>query len=308
MWSPAEERRASASSQAQRHPYASEVYAEALEGLGRPVPIPEWESFVLARPIRGGLEDGVGPYPRTPIAAEADLLAGLERLRAAGLVSLVLVPDPLASPDPARMAKTFQLCRPFKSHVLIDRAAGPYAPTKHHADRIRRGRRRCRVELVALASKMEGWGELYGGLIERHAITGPAAFSDPYFPVLAQMSQITCLAAFVGDSLAAMTLWFEHAGVAVSHLTAANALGYAHGANYALNDAAIEHFAEAQVIDLGGAAGAADDPADGLFQFKRGFGNAQIQAFLCGAVLDPARYDDLTTGRGPTSFFPAYRG
>ncbi|HWA60811.1 MAG TPA: hypothetical protein VG939_05525 [Caulobacteraceae bacterium] len=289
------------------HPYGDPLYAEALSAIGPAVMLPEWGSFALVRPLPGGAgEDATGPYPRTPIAADADLAAGLARLAAEGLVSAVFVPDPLASPDPARLAAAFGLCRPFKTHLTIERARG-YEPTRHHRDRIRRGHRRCRVERVDLAAAMPDWRRLYGGLVERHGIAGVAAFADPYFPTLARTPAMVALAAYVGDEIAAMTIWFEHAGVAVSHLTAADALGYANGANYALNDAAIAHFGDAAVIDLGGAAGAADDASDGLFQFKQGFANAQVTAQLCGAILDPARYAALSAGH-ETGFFPAYRG
>jgi lipid II:glycine glycyltransferase (peptidoglycan interpeptide bridge formation enzyme) len=121
------------------------------------------------------------------------------------------------------------------------------------------------------------------------------------------MDGIVTLAAYVDEAIAGMTIWFEHSGVAVSHLTAANSLGNANGANYALNGAMIEHFAGAETIDLGGGAGNVDDPSDGLFQFKRGFANAETVAFLCGAVLDQSRYLQLRGGK-VTTFFPAYRG
>ncbi len=250
----------------------------------------------------------MGPYPRTPLPPRADLAGGLETLAAAGFVSITLVPDPLAAPGEDALRAVFDLCRPFKTHVLVDRAAGPYAPSKHHRERIRRGRRRCRVELVSLGERLDDWRRLYAGLVARHAISGPARFPDRYFETLARMPDMVALAAFVDATLAAMTIWFEHDGVAVSHLTAANDLGYANGASFALNDAAIEHFAAADVIDLGGSAGAGDDHADGLFQFKRGFGNAETRAFLCGTALDPAGYKRLTARRCAGNYFPAYRG
>jgi hypothetical protein len=291
-----------------RHPYATAAYAAALaQSQGwQAADAREWSTAMTLRPIAGGGFDAAGPYPRTAIAADADLDAGLERLRGLGLVSAVLVPDPLAAPDPARLAAAFPLCRPFKTHLLVERAKG-YEPTKHHRDRIRRALRRCEVRVVSLAAELDAWRGLYAELIARHGVTGVAAFPDPYFPALAGMDAFAAFAAFVDGAIVGMTIWFEHAGVAVSHLTATNAAGYANGANYALNDAAIAHFAGAAVVDLGGGAGLADDPDDGLAQFKRGFANAEIVAQLCGAVLDAARYAALTAGRPPTGFFPAYR-
>jgi hypothetical protein len=292
-----------------RHPYGCATYAAAIaDGQGWAVhDLPEWGTAMLVRPIAGDDRDAQGPYPRAPIRADADLAGGLAQLRAAGLVSVVLVPDPLAAPPPETLARAFELCRPFKTHLLIDRSQG-YAPTKHHRDRIRRGLRRCRVEVASLAERMSDWRALYDELVRRHEIAGVAAFPDPYFPALAASPAFVTIAAFVEGEIAGMTIWFEHAGVAVSHLTAANALGYANGANYALNDAAIAHFAGAGVIDLGGGAGFADDREDGLYQFKQGFANAETAAHLCGAVLDPAAYARLCRGRPQTSFFPAYRG
>lgn len=290
------------------HPYASPLYATALAGLGRAVDIPEWGSFVLARRLPdGGGEDAMGGYPLAALSPDADLGGGLERMRRDGLVSFVMVPDPLSGPAPGRLTQAFDLCRPFKTHHLVDPRVGGFDPSKHHRDRIRRGLRRCRVERVALGERLEAWTGLYAGLVERRAIGGAAAFGRGYFEALAQLEPLCAFAAFVEDRLCAMTLWFAHAGVAYNHLTASNAEGYANGANFALYDAAIRHF-EGRVINLGGGAGHADDPDDGLAAFKRGFANSSIQAWLCGAVLDPARYRTLAAGREGGGFFPAYRG
>ena len=300
---------------ASTHPYAAGDYARALaDGTSAALEIAEWGSFVLTReiPPRGaggppGLRDGMGVYPMTPIRKQADLKAGLGRLAAHGLLSVVVVPDPLASPEESQLAAAFGLCRPFKTHHLIDRAAGAYAPSKHHRAEIRRAERRCRVELVRLADHLPAWTQLYDGLVERHAITGVATFSEAYFTVLSREPRMTALAAYVGNEISAMTIWFEHAGVGYNHLGASNALGYANGANYALYNAAIAHFSQAAVLNLGGGAGSRDNPSDGLAVFKRGFANAEAKAMLCGAVLDEERYAALTGGLPPTEYFPAYR-
>ncbi len=263
---------------------------------------------MITRPIGAGDIDAIGSYPRMPLAPDARLEAGVERLAGLGLVSVTFVADPLMAPETGRLMEAFEVCRPFKTHYLIERGrSGGYSPTKHHCDRIRRGYRRCRVERVSFEPFLDDWRRLYANLVSRHDISGVAAFVDPYFPTLARMPEIIVLAAFVDNEVAGMTLWFQHAGVAVSHLTAANALGYANGANFALNDAAIEHFADAAVIDLGGGAGHTDDPIDGLARFKSGFANARKVAMLCGAVLDQPAYDRLAADKN-TTFFPAYRG
>ncbi|MBN9319491.1 MAG: GNAT family N-acetyltransferase [Caulobacterales bacterium] len=292
------------------HPYAVRAYAQALvQGEGAAVEVDAWGACLLARPIAdSGRFDALGAYPMTPMAADAALKEGLASLAEEGLVSVVLVPDPLASPPRSDLAAAFSLCRPFKTHFVVDRTMGEFAPNKHHRQEIRRALRRCRVETVSLAEHAATFAGLYGELIARHDIRGVAAFSDAYFVALADDARMTAFAAVVEEEIAAMTIWFEHEGVAYNHLGASNAAGYRAGANYALYDAAIAHFAGADRLNLGGSAGATDDPNDGLAFFKRGFANAEAQALLCGAVLDQAAYDALTAGRPTTGFFPAYRG
>lgn len=290
-----------------RHPYASAWYAKALaaDGKSRAIDVPEWSTFVLARPIAGGGEDAMGPYPRTPLAPGSDLQGGLERLRAEGLVSVVFVTDAFTVSDPACLRRAFAICAPFKTHQVIHREA--YAPTKHHRYEIRRARERCDVAVVRLGDHLDAWRGLYAGLVARHGITGAAAFSEAYFQRLAEADGLVTFAARSGDRIVAMSIWFEHDGESCNHLAASDEAGYAVGASYALYDAAVAHFACARRFDLGAGAGLEDDPDDGLARFKRGFANATATAWLCGAVLDAERYAALTGGRR-TGFFPAYRG
>ena len=97
-----------------------------------------WDACVLARPITAGGFDATGPYPRLPLDAGADLGSGLEHLTRAGLTSVVMVVDPLCSPPTHDLEQSFSICRPFKTHQIIDRARGPYSPSKHHRYEIRR--------------------------------------------------------------------------------------------------------------------------------------------------------------------------
>lgn len=287
------------------HPLASREYADALAGSDAAIAVPAWRSHVIRRAIGPDAHDALGVYPLAVFARDRDIRGGLDQLRREGLVSLVLVPDPLLH-GAGDLARDFDICRPFKTHLLIDTACGPFAPDKHHRDRIRRAHRRCGTEIVALIEHLDEWRRLYAGLAARRGINGMAAFSDNYFETLARMPAITAFAARVDGVCAAMTLWFAADGVVYNHLTAVNALGYANGASYALYDAAIAHFAGQGVVNLGGGAGISDAD-DGLAAFKRGFANSQVVAHVCGAVLDPQGYQRLSAGRPATTFFPAYR-
>jgi hypothetical protein len=288
------------------HPLATLAYAEALAGPGQVLAVPAWRAHLVRRAIAGGGCDAAGVYPLQVLAPGADVAAGLQALAGEGLVSAVMVPDPLLCPAEA-LAPHFDVCRPFKTHFLIDPARGPCAPSKHHRYEIRRGQRRCRIERVALADWLEVWSELYAELSARRDIAGAAAFSPAYFRMLAGLPELTAFAALVDGACAGMGLWFAAEGVVYNHLGAANALGYANGASFALYAAAIEHFAGCGVVNLGGGAGLGDDERGGLAAFKRGFANAETQAQICGAVLDRARYAELAAGREDASFFPAYR-
>ena len=135
-------------------------------------------------------------------------------------------------------------------------------------------------------------------------MSGAADFTPAYFAALAADLTMQAVAAWVGEDLAGMAIWFEAEGVAYYHLSAVNDLGYGHGAAYALVGAGIERFAPRNVIHLGGGAG---DGAGGLSAFKQGFSNGEVMAHICGAVLDRAAYARMSAEREATSFFPAYR-
>jgi hypothetical protein len=294
------------------HPYASLAYAHALGHAGRPVVVPEWGVPILARsiprdlnPAFGEGEDAMGLYPLTALAPTADLSGGLERLRGLGLISVVLVPDPLAGPPQERLSEAFGFVQPFKAHLTIDPARGRYSPSRHHAERIRRGHRRCRIDVGSLPPWLEDWKRLYRGLVTRRSVSGVAAFPDASFEIMGKEPALVAFAASVGDHIVGMTLWFACNGVIYNHLTAVDADGYANGASFALYDTAIQHFEGQGVVNLGGGAGIGSGEG-GLFAFKSGFANGEVMTSLCGAVLDPPRYAALSAGV-ETGFFPAYR-
>ena len=292
--------------------YASLAYAKSLAHVGQPLFVPEWGTHVVLRPVPGeaGRLDAVGPYPICCLTPKADLRAGFAALRMAGAVSVVLVADPLHGPDPAALKRAFPVCRPFKTHWLVDRRAGSAEPSKHHQDRMRRGGRHAtglRVSLRDAAWRAE-WGRLYGGLVARRCITGMQAFTPAAFEALTDVGddQLLAVAATNGSEVLAMQIWVCQAGRGYSHLTATSQAGYRLGASYVVYETALRLLSECCVLDLGGGAGLGDDPADTLAMFKRGFANRSVAAYLCGKVLDPALYAALAAGRNG-AFFPAYR-
>ncbi|MBO9560439.1 MAG: hypothetical protein J7515_17865, partial [Caulobacter sp.] len=144
------------------HPYARKDYAATLGHIGRPVAVPEWDAWVLARPTPCGTrEDAVGPYPLTVLADKADLADGLARLKAEGLVSVVLVVEDRLGPSSAALETAFDLVRPFKSHQILDRDVGPLAYGKHHRYEIKRAHGRVEATEIALGDHLPAWRALY---------------------------------------------------------------------------------------------------------------------------------------------------
>lgn len=286
--------------------YARKDYADAF-GLAS-IDVNEWNTALLVRPIpRSQWSDALGCYPLTALDPKADLRAGLERLRAADLVSVSLVPDPLMSPSPAQLAESFEICRPFKSHYLIDRDAGPVCFARTHRRMIRKAFKDCTFGPVDLRETLADWQRLYGHTVARHRVTGIQNFAPVYFAELAKMPEVIALAAQRHGQIIAMILWVRRGDIAYAHLEGCSPEGYKTQAIYGIFATANEYFADCHIIHFGGTAGLDSGVEDGLAYFKRGFANRQVTAYFCGARLHPDRYESLTKDRATTSFFPAYR-
>jgi hypothetical protein len=271
--------------------------------------VPAWDSHVIVRDVDENSSDAIGPYPIACLAFGSDLRAGLEQLRQAGLVSVVLVIDGISGPSESELQQAFSHVRPFKTHYLVDSGVGLYRPTEHHRYEIQRAANRgVEIRMVDLPDILDAWTDLYDQLIARHRITGVQRFSRTSFETLAHCDGLATVAAFLDDAVVAAHVWFQHEGFVWSHLGAANLVGYKNGASYALYDYSIRMFSQ-QIISLGGAAGLEDATDDGLALFKAGFSNRRHRTHLYGAVLDPKRYDVLCSERGVANgdYFPLYR-
>jgi hypothetical protein len=291
------------------HPYAGEAYARSLAHICAPLAVPEWGGHVLVRQTPCGTrEDAAGPYPLAVLADDADLAGGLARLKAAGLVSVVLVLDDRLRPALSAMDGAGATVRRFKSHFVHDRSLGPVAYGKHHRYELRRALARTLVSEISLADCLPDWEALYGQLVARHGLGGLHAFPLLHHEALASLAGLRTFGAFVEGRLVSAHLFVTHDGHAMSHLAASAPEGYQTGAAYAVNDLALAELTDCAVINFGGGAGAGDDPADGLVRFKKGFSNSVEPSYLFTAVLDDDAYRALSADRAGTAFFPAYRG
>ncbi len=294
--------------------YAHAQYAQSLADFGSPRRLPACGGWVLERAVPGapGLRDAVGCYPLFRCADWSGLGADLAALRRDGVVSLVLVADPLTAPPRADLARWFDgALVPYKRHHLVDLDVPlDEAACTHHRRYARRCARLTTLEVCAdPVAHLDDWCRLYGELADHHAMAGPARFSrDSFRRQLALPGARLLRAVGAGGAVVGMQLWFVDGARAWYHLGAHGRAGYEVGASFGLFAAAFARLREegVTVADLGGGAGLADDPDDGLARFKAGWATRTATAWLGGAVLDPAAYAHLTAGRAGT-YFPLYR-
>jgi hypothetical protein len=293
--------------------YAHAAYAASLDALGEPRRLARSGGSILVREIPGSeLRDGMGPYPIFACADWAALATDIGELRDE-LVTVSLVADPFGGATAGDLARAFgDLVTPFKEHFVVDlRGAWRETIHPHHKRNVRRALARLEVEPVDDPSTMlDDWVTLYRGLIDRHRITGPAAFSRDSFAAQLRVPGIAALRALEGGVTVGATLWYVVGDVAYYHLGAYTARGYELGSSFALFDRGLERFAAAGVAwaSLGAGAGLDGALEDGLTRFKRGWATATRTAYLCGRILQRGVYDELSAARSPgTPYFPEYR-
>ena len=294
--------------------YAHPAYAMSLFEFGFPRSLDESGGWVLERDIpEANARDAMGCYPLFSCRDWSLLGNDLENL-AGDLVSLVLVADPFGNFTERVLCEIFKdLVMPFKKHFVIDlgQPAKSFVES-HHQRNARKALAAIQVECaISTATLLNDWSQLYANLIDRHSITGIAAFSRESFARQLRVPGITAFRATQGDQTLGINLWYVRHDIGYYHLGAYSDEGYRVRASFALFWRAIEHFAAAGLrwLDLGAGAGATSDGSDGLTRFKRGWTNTEKTAYLCGRIFDQAKYCQLTQAKGATAcnYFPAYR-
>ncbi len=293
--------------------YIHAAYARALSDLGRPRRLPRSGGWILERAIQGSpYRDGMGCYPLFVCRDWSALGTDLDDL-GDDLVSLVVVTDPFGEFDLVELGSSFHdIVLRYKEHYVVD-LSRPLGETvsRHHRYYARKALRDLTVELCRYPPDHIGdWVSLYGNLVRRHRIEGPADFSADS---LAQQLSVPGLVMFRvvwRDATVGAQLWYVDGNVAYSHLTALSDIGYSTRASYALCWFALEYFsASLRWLDLGGGAGVADGGPDGLSAFKRGWANGTRPTYLCGRIFDHRRYNEIVElkNRHSGRYFPAYR-
>jgi hypothetical protein len=229
------------------------------------------------------------------------------------LVSLVCVVDPFAPCDRTSLAQWFDVVVDFKVHFVTELEAPVESiVSRSHRATVRRALGRVGVTVCPEpAAHLDEWLDLYGTLIERHGITGLRAFSRAAFArQLALPGLVMFRATAPSGQPIGMELWYVQGEVAYGHLAAFSDTGYELRASYATKWHVLHHFhGKVRWLELTGAAGTDPRAEDGLTAFKRGWATGTRMAYLCGKILDSARYQALCAARGSgdTRYFPAYR-
>lgn len=294
--------------------YRLTEYAYSLAEFGSPLWLPSSQGHVLLRRIPGVNDvDAAGCYPLFACRRTSALGRDLRRLQDTGAVSLTLVTDPLSDFDHQELPQVFRaVARPYKAHYLVDLKGDPERlGTSHHRRNARRSARRATFAVCENpADHLAAWTRLYDHLIARHHITGLARFSREAFAQQLALPGVLLVRAV--DEQAqnlGMQIWFSDGHKAWHHLSGYSPAGYrSGGVSYGLMAFALSELKArgVTVADLGAGAGLNADSADGLSRFKQGWSTRTADAWLCGAVLDPVRYEELC-GAVETEFFPAYR-
>lgn len=296
--------------------YLSARYLDSLRFYAEPLALPQSGGWLLKRPLTSpGLADLCGPYPIFRCQDWSGLAADLAELESdPRLVSLVLVTDALDPPPLSLLESLFpHRCSLFKSHYLVD-CSQPLSFSSHHRYWTRRSLRQLTVRLLTdPVAALPRWCQLYETLKTKHGISGLRSFSPTAFALQLQAPGIYAFEALLEDETVGMVLWYADPSLArvYNHLSALSERGYQLFAGFALYAEAIRWFQEqgARWIDLGGGVHTGLQPQaghSGLERFKSGWSNARQAVWLCGRILNPARYAQLSAGR-KTHYFPAYR-
>lgn len=295
--------------------YLHPSYAASLE-YGEPRRLAASGGWLIQREIGAtGARDAISCYPLLCCADWNRLEEDVRQLKdLEDLVTVTVVTDPFGETSAEQLQRCFpDLARPFKEHFVVDLsrpAESVWDP--HHRRNVRKGLQAVQVERVGQSvSCAAEWVALYTVLSARHGITGFAAFSPRALTAQLGVPGAVVFRASRDGQAAGMTVWYVQNDVAYYHLGAYTDDGYRQYASFALFAEAIQYFTSLGLkwLDLGAGAGLADDPSGGLARFKRGWSTGTRTAYLCGRVLDRARYSELVklAGAEGDPYFPAYR-
>jgi ribosomal protein S18 acetylase RimI-like enzyme len=281
---------------------------------------------LIVRPIPGGGFDAMSPYgypgpvgtgTDDPVFLHVALVAGLQVLREADLVSAFVRFHPLLNPVPPEGIGTVVVHGDTVSIDLSLPDEVQWARTRlnHRRDITRAARLGYTVRMDEGWTRLDEFKRLYRQTMERRHASSFYFFDDAYFDSLHDAlgeSLHLCLVEKDG-SVAAAGLFVETNGIVQYHLS-----GTDEASRNIQPTKLMMHFVRGWarergdlVFLLGGGVGGA---ADSLLQFKSGFSPLRHPFATLRAVIDEHEYGRLVSLRDPDldpgdrrGFFPLYR-
>jgi hypothetical protein len=254
----------------------------------------------------------MGCYPLFACEDWTQLQDDLDQVQ--GLVCLSLVTDPFGQYDLEYLHRCFpDLTTPYKQHFVIDLSKAPETfVTSHHRRNARKALAEVDVEECAdPVSFLDDWTVLYRTLVERHGVTGMAAFSTESFARQLIVPGLVAFRAVHHGATVGMLLWYSQGNRSYYHLGAYSQRGYELRASFALFDYSIRHFAQREIewLSLGSGAGVGRSAESGLSRFKQGWSTGVRTVYFCGRIFDANNYREIVRARNisATKYFPAYR-
>ncbi len=282
---------------------------------------------LIVRDISGGRGvDATSPYGYPgilsvgggdPAFLRASLKAGIDALRATGVVSVFVRLHPLLNPLPPEGIGTVVLHGETVSIDLTQSSEALWADTRggHRREIERAVRLGCVARIDEAWAHVEEFKRLYREtMTRRHAAPG-FFFGDDYFErlrvTLGERLQLAVVES--GGAVAAAGLFVETGGIVQYHLSGADG-SFAKVQPTKLMIHFMRGWAKErgnQTMHLGGGVGSQNDS---LFQFKAGFSSRRHAFRTMRIVVDEARYRRLVLDHDPSldpadlgGFFPLYR-
>lgn len=294
--------------------YLNPKYARSFEQFGEPTYLPGAQGWLIKRPIPGSAPayDAMGCYPLFCCQNWSRLGHDINALQT-DLVSLVLITDPMSTPERHELQACFNDVRAYKRHYVVETRLSPVEyVNKSHRLHALKALRTVKVEVCDTPLQYLGdWIRLYAILADRHSISGLRRFSAEALESQLTIPGMVMFRASVNNRTVGLDLWYIQGNVAQGHLTAFDDTGYKHRASYASKWTLLEYFRNrVRWINLG--AGISADESDGLSYFKQGFSTGIKQSWLCERIFQPKKYERLTDAKGfslphTPHYFPAYR-
>jgi Acetyltransferase (GNAT) domain len=298
----------------ERSGYLSPEYAATFESFGKIITLSNSGLQLIQRPIDEHHFDLRGVYPYSMCRNWAKLADDAAQLADTGAVSVVLVADPFEEGGVRRVMRDWTLCRDYKTHLVVDLSEDWRAMRSESTRRYTRRAQALHEVVVASrapAHAREFW-EMYQNTIERHHLTGIQRLSEDIIADQLKIEGSMLVVARDEFGIAGALFSYVHGDTANGHLLALSNRAYKIHTSHALYYGTLEaaEVRNCRYYNFGGAAGFRDNPADGLYYFKRGWASHTRKSLLCGQILDWKSYHELLADRGnsATGYFPAYRG